>query len=585
MKNIKIVFTMQPKLISFVLTLLLITITTTSCNTQSNTKDSSISSTILESQHPKLVIGITIDQMRADYINRFGTEFSDGGFARIIDGGFVCYDHHFGYAPTYTGPGHASIYTGTTPSVNGIVANNWYIKEESVTVYCAEDSTVRGVGNNGVDSDGSIFGYAGKMSPSRLLSTTIGDELKLASGLHAKVIGISLKDRGAILPAGHSADNAFWFYGKEYGHFISSTYYGKTLPVWAEKFNNKGEAERLVNLGWDLLRDEAVYSSCTPDNNPYEGSFVGEIKPTFPYDLNALKEANGGFDILKGTPGGNTILVDFALAAIEGENLGEDDICDMLAVSFSATDYVGHRCGPHAMETMDMYIRLDLELERFFDGLDEKVGKGMWTVFLTSDHGGATVPSYGQSIGLPVDYWSHGDMQNRIEEDLDKRFGERLWIENVSNNSIFISDEAYEWVYSDATGDRINASELQRYVCKLALEEDGIIQSIAVSDLASRAAVDPIAERIYAGHRPGVSGDVLLVMKPGWLTYGRTGTTHGSPFTYDTHVPCLFYGAGIKKGATHTRTYIRDIAPTISSILGIPYPNGTTGQPISVLLD
>ena len=533
---------------------------------------------------PRLIVGITVDQMRADYLHRFSPSFSDGGFARLVDGGFTMYDHQYGYAPTYTGPGHASIFTGTTPSVNGIVANNWYVREDGVTVYCASDSTVLGVGVDGIDQDGTMYGSAGKMSPARLVTSTIGDELKLATGLNAKVIGVSLKDRGAILPAGHAADGAYWFYGKDKGHFITSTYYGDELPVWAKSFNEKGEAERLTSLGWDLLKTADVYASCTPDNNPYEGSFTGEIRPTFPYLLDALKEENGGYDVLKGTPGGNTILVDFALSAIEGEDLGKDDVCDMLTMSFSATDYVGHRCGPHAIETMDMYLRLDLELERFFDALDDQVGEGKWTVFLTSDHGGATVPSYGQSIGIPVDYWSHGDMQIRIEENLDQRYGARNWLDNVSNNSIFISEEAYNWADGNANSP-LDGAGLQRYISKLALEEAGIIQSIAEVDLATKAAVDPIAERIYAGHMPGVSGDVLLVMKPGWLTYGRTGTTHGSPFAYDTHVPCIFYGAGVRYGSTYARTHIRDIAPTICSIAGLPYPNGTTGKPVSEMFE
>ncbi len=230
------------------------------------------------------------------------------------------------------------------------------------------------------------------------------------------------------------------------------------------------------------------------------------------------------------------------------------------------------------METMDMYLRLDLELERFFNSLDEKVGEGNWTVFVTADHGGATVPSLGASVGLPTGYWSHGNMQERIEKELDLKYGNKDsdWIENVSNNSIFISKSASAGV---------DKATLQRLIADLALEEDGILQSLPLVDLASRAAVDPFAEKIYAGHRQGVSGDVLLVMQPGWLTYGRTGTSHGSPFVYDTHVPCIFYGSGVNYGSTHSRTYIRDIAPTVALLLGAPYPNGTTGSPISNLLD
>jgi predicted AlkP superfamily pyrophosphatase or phosphodiesterase len=527
---------------------------------------------------PKLMIGITIDQMRSDYLIRYSPHFSKGGFLRIQEDGFTCYDHHFGYAPTYTGPGHASIFTGTTPAIHGIVANDWYVRELKSSVYCTSDDSVFGVGVNGIDEDGTVFGLSGKMSPRRMLTSTIGDELKLSTGMKAKVIGISLKDRGAILPAGHAADGAYWFYGMDKGHFITSTYYGEEMTDWAKEFNKKTEVESLINLGWELLYEPDTYEACWPDNNPYEGPFVGALKATFPYDLSVLKEKNGGFDILKGTPGGNTILVDFALAAIEGEGLGVDDITDMLTVSFSATDYVGHRCGSHAMETMDMYLRLDLELERFFHALDEKVGKGNWTVFVTADHGGATVPSLGASEGLPTGYWSHGNMQERIEQALDLRYGnqESDWIENVSNNSIFISESA-------SSG--IDKAMLQRFIADLALEEDGILQSIPLVDLATRAAVDPFAEKIYSGHMQGVSGDVLLVMKPGWLTYGKTGTSHGSPYAYDTHVPCIFYGSGVNYGYTHSPTYIRDIAPTVAALLGAPYPNGTTGAPIYHLLD
>ena len=527
---------------------------------------------------PKLIIGITIDQMRADYLHRYSPYFSEGGFARLQEDGFTCYDHHFGYAPTYTGPGHASIFTGTTPAIHGIVANDWYLRENKGSVYCTSDDSVFGVGVDGIDKDGSVYGSSGKMAPTRMLTSTIGDELKLSTGMKSKVIGISLKDRGAILPAGHAADGAYWFYGKDKGHFITSTYYGEEMTVWAKEFNEKAEAERLIKLGWELLRAPDTYDACWPDNNPFEGPFVGALKATFPYDLEALKEKNGGLDILKGTPGGNTILVDFALAAIEGEKLGADEITDMLTISFSSTDYVGHRCGSHAMETMDMYLRLDLELERFFNALDENVGEGNWTVFVTSDHGAATVPSLGASEGLPTGYWSHGNMQERIEEALDLKYGNKDtdWIENVSNNSIFISKSASAGV---------DKTTLQRLIADLALEEDGILQSFPLVDLATLAAVDPFAEKIYAGHRQGVSGDVLLVMQPGWLTYGRTGTSHGSPFVYDTHVPCIFYGSGVNYGSTHSRTYIRDIAPTVSSLLGLPYPNGTTGSPISNLLD
>ena len=534
---------------------------------------------------PRLVVGITVDQMRADYLSRFGAwedasspaTFGEGGFRRMVEEGFTCRDHHFGYAPTYTGPGHASIYTGTTPTVHGIVGNDWYDRASGTSVYCASDTSVKGVNGDGVDFEGLILGSSGQMSPHRMLSTTLGDELKLATGGQAKVYGVSMKDRGAILPAGHAADGAFWFYGKDLGHFVSSTYYGDTLPLWLVDFNQSGRAEELMAAGWDRLHDEAVYAQCLPDNNPYEGAFKGELKPTFPYDLQALKAQNGGYDLLKGTPGGNSLIVDFALAAIDGADLGQDDVTDLLALSFSATDYVGHRVGPHAQETMDMYLRLDMELQRLFDALDEKVGEGQWTAFLSADHGGANVPSHAAAAGMPTDYWKPGNLMDAVEATLKERWGTprggQSWILRHSNDQVFLNHPLL-----DARG--IDRSTMARFVAEQCATDPGLSKAVAACDAPAMASNDPVVARLVRGHRPGHSGDVFLVPQPGWIDYGRTGTTHGSAYPQDTHVPALFLGAGVAHGETHARTYIRDIAPTVAQLMRSPYPNGATGEPI-----
>lgn len=537
---------------------------------------------------PRLVVGITVDQMRADYLTRFGVwddaetpgHFGEGGFRRMVEEGFACRDHHFGYAPTYTGPGHASIYTGTTPAVHGILSNDWYDRASGTGFYCASDTSVRGVGVDGVDTDGSVLGSAGQMSPHRMLSTTLGDELKMATGGQAKVYGVSMKDRGAILPAGHAADGAFWYYGKDLGHFISSTHYGDALPDWVVALNQSGKSEALMEAGWDRLLDESVYDQCLPDNNPYEGAFKGELKPTFPYDLQALKAQNAGYDLLKGTPGGNTLIVDFALAAIDGAGLGQDDVTDLLALSFSATDYVGHRVGPHAQETMDMYLRLDAELKRLFDALDEKVGDGNWTAFLTADHGGANVPSHAASLQMPTDYWKKGNLMDEVEAELAKRYGRsgsETWILNSSNDQVMLNHPLLE-------RKGIDRCEVARFVAEQCSTDPALSKAVAACDAPALAASDPMVARLVRGHRPGFSGDVFLVPQPGWIDYGRTGTTHGSTFPHDTHVPALFLGAGVPNGETYSRTHIRDIAPTISQLIRSPYPNGTTGQPIVDLL-
>ena len=500
----------------------------------------------------------------------------------MVEEGFACRDHHFGYAPTYTGPGHASIYTGTTPTVHGILGNDWYERASGNSVYCVSDTTVTGVSNDGVDQGSALLGRSGKVSPRRLLSTTLGDELKMATGGQAKVYGVSMKDRGAILPAGHSADGAFWFYGNDLGQFISSTYYMDSLPSWLVELNASGKAEALMQEGWDRLLDESVYDQCLPDNNPFEGSFKGEIKPTFPYDFQSLRANNDGYDVLKATPAGNTLIVDFALAAIEGAALGQDEVTDLLALSFSSTDYIGHRAGPHAQETMDMYLRLDQELKRLFEALDENVGKGQWTAFLSADHGGANVPSHAASLGMPTDYWKPGNLVEEMESQLRQRFGApppgEAWILRHNNDQIFLN---HPLLFQRG----LNRDEMARFVAERCAPEPGLTKAIAACDAPAMAANDPVVARLMRGHRPGHSGDVFLVPQPGWIDYGRTGTTHGSAFPYDTHVPALFLGAGVPQGETFSRTYIRDIAPTVSQLMQSPYPNGATGEPIEDLLN
>lgn len=527
----------------------------------------------LPGDRPALVVGITVDQMRADYLARYWNDFGDGGFRRMYEEGFVCADHHFGYAPTFTGPGHASIFTGTTPQFHGIIGNNWYERESGQWVYCAGDSTVTGVGP--IDPSD----YAGAMSPHRLQSTTFGDELKIAFGMQPKVIGISLKDRGAILPAGHAADGAYWFHGKDAGAFITSTYYMEELPKWVQKWNKQSLAASYLAQGWPLLRDESVYDESWPDNNPYESPFRGSTRPAFPYDLETLAETNGGFDILKATPWGNTLLVDFALAAIEGESLGADDITDLLAVSFSSTDYVGHQFGVHARETQDIYLRLDAELRRLFDALDAQVGEGQWLAFLSADHGGATVPSLGASEGLPTNYWKPANVQEPVEAALDAKFGEGDWVLSVGNDQIFLN--------RPLIAERgLSLADVQSVAADVALELPEAVRAVTATELRrSGGWGNDVMSRLVWGHHPKASGDVLILPAPGWIDYGPSGTTHGSPYAYDTHVPCMFLGWGVEPGITYERTHIRDIAPTVSALIHSPLPNGAAGVIIEDLFD
>ncbi|MFZ9055426.1 MAG: alkaline phosphatase PafA [Flavobacteriales bacterium] len=524
-------------------------------------------------ERPKLVVGITVDQMRMDYLYRFWDAFGDGGFKRIIEGGFVCGDHHFGYAPTYTGPGHASIFTGTTPRYHGIIGNDWYDRNSGTSVYCVSDDRVQTIGIDDATDQ------SGHMSPHRMEASTLGDELKLATGMQSKVVGISLKDRGAILPAGHLADAAYWYYGKDEGKFISSTRYMEKLPRWAAKWNDGKWSQRYLKTPWNIGISEGALAIQTADNTPYERPFDGDNNPTYPYDLKKLSETNDGFDVLKSTPLGNNLVVDFAMAAIVGEEMGRDAITDLLAISFSSTDYIGHQFGVHAWETMDTYVRLDQQLKILFNHLDQSVGAGEWMCWLSADHGAATVPSYAMETGLPVDYWKPGNMIDDVKADLTQAYGEGEWVLNYSNDQFFLNRP----LIAERGLDRW---EMQRRIQRFVNTYPGVMMAVTGEDLTTGAiAGDEILDRLRMGWSGSASGDVMVVTKPGWIQYSRSGTTHGSPYVYDTHVPCIFYGWNVPVGITYERTYIRDIAPTVAGLIHCPLPNATTGRPIPALFE
>lgn len=329
-------------------------------------------------ERPKLVVGIVVDQMKMEYLYRFQSDFSEKGFKRLMKDGYTFHNMHYNYMPTYTAPGHASIYTGTTPAVHGIISNEWYNRSLGKDMYCTDDASVKTIGD-GTKEEGA-------MSPKNLQTTTVTDELRLSTNFKGKVIGVSMKDRGSILPAGHFANWAFWY--SKTGSFISSTFYGDKLPDWVTEFNAKKGYMDYINKGWDLLKPVSAYDESLPDDNPYEGKLYKVDKPVFPYDLKSMVEKNDA-GVLRSTPFGNDYVADFAKVAIEKEMLGKDNVTDFLALSFSSTDYVGHILGPRSMELQDTYLRLDVTIADFLYYLDKTVGKGNYLVFLTADHAGA----------------------------------------------------------------------------------------------------------------------------------------------------------------------------------------------------
>lgn len=535
---------------------------------QRRKKDVEVKTPVEIAQSPKLVVGIVVDQMRYDYLTRFWNHYGEGGFKRLVNDGFNCKNNHFNYAPTSTGPGHASVYTGTTPATHGIIGNNWYDKETGTEVYCAGDDSYQSVGTT---SD------AGQMSPHRMLTTTITDQLRLHTQQRGKVIAVALKDRGAVLPAGHTANAAYWFEGGSTGNWITSSYYMDALPQWVSDFN-ASDAVEAYKKPWTTLKPINTYVESGLDDNAYEWKIDGETTTAFPHDLPKLWDNNDEFGLLRNTPFGNSITADFALAALDGEDLGADTITDFLAISFSSTDYVGHNFGVNSKEIQDTYLRLDQDLARILAALDEKVGVGEYTVFLTADHAAINVPAYLADQKIPAGYLDMDGMREEFNEFLQYKYGTTDVVKNISNYQIFLDHKIL-------TNLDIDLDDAEEEISKELLSYDAVNQVYTGHQMWANEYVEGVPYILQNGYNQKRSGDILFVPRPGFISYGRTGSTHGSPMIYDTHSPLLFYGKGIKQGSTVNRTEIPDIAPTIAALLGIAFPNGTTGRPIGEVLE
>lgn len=521
---------------------------------------------ISHSQKPKLIVGVVVDQMRYDYLTRFWDKYQEGGFKRLVRNGYNFSNNHFNYIPTYTGPGHASVYTGTGPQNHGIIGNDWYNKFEERQVYCTGDDDVLPVGTNSP---------AGKMSPHRMTVTTVADENRLFTQMRGKTIGIALKDRGAILPAGHTANAAYWFRGANEGKWITSNYYMEKLPEWVSSFNRSGIVNSYMKT-WNTLKDIETYTESGPDETTFEGGYSG--RSTFPYDLGELALKKRPYELLKVTPYGNSITTDFAIAALDGEELGKDEFTDFLTVSYSSTDYVGHNFGVNSKEVQDTYLRLDQDLAKLLRALDEKVGKGNYTLFLTSDHGGVDVPSYLTSVKIPAGYFDHKAFEEELRSFVNETYDGAELIEYIYNYQVFFD-------YDVLREKKLSAHDVEVTMAHYLLQYPQINNVFTRTQMQSGSFTTGTAALIQNGFNQKRSGDVIFVLKPSVISYSITGSTHGSGFSYDTHAPLIFFGNGIRRGSSGERTEIIDIAPTISALLGISFPNGNTGKPLVQMLE
>ncbi len=515
-------------------------------------------------QRPKLVVGIVVDQMRWDYLYRYYERYdAKGGFKRMLDQGFTCENTLIPYAPTVTACGHSTIYTGTVPAISGITGNYWWDNELMRSVYCTEDKKVNTVGSNSTQ---------GQMSPKNMLTTSICDELRLATNFKSKVIGVAIKDRGGILPAGHSANAAYW-YDNSAGSWISSTYYMNELPKWASDFNANKWVDKYYEQGWSLLYDAATYTQSTADEKGYEAKPFGA---KFPYNLKNLIGKDYGR--IATTPMGNTLTAEFAKAAVTGEQLGADDITDFLAISFSSPDYIGHTFGPNSIESEDGFLRLDKEIGNLLDFLDEKVGKGQYTVFLSADHGVAHVPEFSTENKLP----GGRVFMSRVTDTLNKQLAAKYGIPKL-----IVSDENYQFHLHHPAIDsaKLDAEEIKKWIIQRLAYEPGILRVFSLEELNEVPLPATIRNMLNNGYYPKRNGDVQVILLPGYIdAWNNAGTTHGLWNPYDSHIPLVWYGWGIKQGKTNKETYMTDIAPTLAALLHIQMPSGSVGEVITELL-
>ncbi len=528
-----------------------------------------------KSAPPKIVVGIVVDQMCYEYLYRYQERFGENGFRKIMQNGTNCRTTLYNYVPTYTGPGHASIYTGTTPANHGIVGNEWYDRNSGKVLNCVYDSTEKSVGTSA---------SGGMCSPKNLKTYTITDQLKMTYP-SAKVVSVSIKDRSAILPGGHLSDGSYWFdYAS--GKFITSTFFKSELPKWVQDFNANDNAEKYMKQSWITLYDISSYTASGPDDSPYEQVLSGKTSPTFPYDLgqmNATSLAAGknNFSLFTVTPFANTYLTNFAIQAMTSENLGMDTQTDMLCISYSTPDIAGHSFGMRSVELEDMYLRLDNEIARLICTLEKQYGKDGFVLFLTADHAVVPVPQYLVDKKLPGGYMFVKEPLELLKKASADKYGVSLVL-CEENQNIYLDHKKIAELH-------LTIDQVAEFIADQIRMWSEVKAVYTPVDL-STAARDQWHAMVLKGVHPKESGDVVFILEPGYLMKeiddpaAHKGTSHGSAFNYDTHVPLLWYGAAIPSQDVFRPIEITDIAATLSHILQLQRSGAMTGSPILEVL-
>jgi predicted AlkP superfamily pyrophosphatase or phosphodiesterase len=504
---------------------------------------------------PKLVVGIVVDQMRWDFLYRYQNRYAaEGGFNQLLNHGLSCENAMINYTPTLTACGHASIYTGSVPAIHGITGNDWWDYALDKFVYCTADDNILSIGGSGAGA---------QMSPNNLLVTTIGDELKLSNSFRSKVIGIAIKDRGAILPAGHTADGAYWYDNKT-GDFISSSYYMNELPNWVKELNDRKLVDKYYTQNWTTLYPLNTYTQ-------------SDLKSaTFNHSLKQFAQNN--YSVIAATPFGNSLSFDMAKAAITGEKMGVDTTPDLLCLSLSSPDYIGHTYGPNSVEAEDAFLRLDKDLGEFMAFLNQQVGKGEWVVFLTADHGVNQTPAFLQEHQIPAGNFDNEKLTTALNNLLKEKTKKDDLVIGIVNNQVYLDRKKYQ-----AAG--IKKETIDNLVIDFMSKQQGIFKALPLESLYAVTLPAVLKDKLANSYYASRAGDIQLILQSQWIDgFSKGGTTHGSWNPYDTHIPLLWYGSNIHPQKLYREVNITDIAPTIAALLQIQMPSGNIGHVIDELM-
>ncbi len=519
---------------------------------------------------PRLVIGIIVEQLRYDQLERIWDILPDNGLKRMVSEGTYYRNVSVDYLSTQAAPGFATISTGASPSSHGITSDTWFHPFNDQMIFSVQDPEAGAVG-------GSF--ETGLYSPVNLLSSTFADELQMSTCGASKVYGIGIKEMGAIIMAGHAADGSFWFDDRT-GTWMSSNYYVDALPGWLMDFNAMLLPGQYLNHPWQPLMDPARYPGCQADSNALERGFEGQT--WFPYDLKSLStkgkllNTTRDYSVLRETPFADDFTNELAYRLIDNEQLGQDDVTDYLAITYSATDYIGHRFGPSSVEASDALVRLDKNIGQLLDRIDKSLGKRNVLVYFVSAHGVSEIPAVLEQSRIPSGYFRLNQSLQLLRSYLNAVYGKGDWVKGFFDNQIFLNRGLIE----DAD---ISLEEIQKQVARFMVQFSGIATAVPTSAFEMSDFAGGLLLKMNNNYSQQRSGDVMIALNPGWVEKTDHVTGHNSPYEYDSHVPLIWFGWTASRASVTRSVTTRDIAVTLSVLCKIPLPNSASGDPLHEL--